>query len=118
MTAIANFGGCGENYAFKVVQDGQNSLKVLAGSVNSQAVAEKDYGRVSEIWLKATIHDDGAVTGASLVTSSSADTATASYRNVATITWDGGNATIAQGIKGSQNLVSCGNNHGWSSLYL
>lgn len=112
-------GGGGEaDFAFKVVDDGDGTVSVLPGSINTYAATGlTPGGKPTELWLKATIAS-GAVSGASIVTASVADSDTASTRKVADITWNGDVPSITQGIKGSQNIVSCGASHGWSSLYL
>lgn len=116
--SAASGGGGEADFAFKVVDDGDGTVSVLPGSINAYtATGLTPGGKPTELWLKATIAS-GAVSGASIVTASVADSDTASTRKVADITWNGDVPSITQGIKGSQNIVSCGASHGWSSLYL
>lgn len=106
-------------YAFKVVSDGDGTVSVTAGTVNTVlATGLTPLGKPTQLWLKVTLDANSVVTTAVVDTASSTDTATNTSRQIASITWNGDQPTIVQGIKGSQNLVSCGAQHGWSSLYL
>ena len=106
------------SYAFKVIDDGNGSVSVLAGAVNNSVATELEpAGKPTELWLQADIDDD-VVTEASVVTSNpGADSTTQTSRQLATITWDGNTPTIAQGLRGSQSVSSCGSSHEWTSLY-
>lgn len=115
---ISGGGGGGELYAFKVVNEGGGGVEVTPGSVNTEmATGLTVGGNPNELWLKVTFDTDGEVTQASVKTSSGSTSATQDYRLIATITWDGGSPTIAQGIKGSQSIASCGVTHQWGTLY-
>lgn len=106
-----------EDYAFRVKNDGDGTVSVSAGSVNTEsATGLTPAGKPTELWLKATLNASSVVTGAAVVTSSVTDSATQTTRQIATIVWNGNVPTITQGIKGSQNLVSCGAVHYWQSL--
>jgi hypothetical protein len=105
-------------YAFKVINDGDGTVSVTTGTVNTEtATSLTPGGKPTELWLDVTFDTDGDVTAASVVTSSGSTTATSDYRQVATITWDGNTPTIVQGIKGSQSIASCGSTHQWGTLY-
>ncbi len=105
-------------YAFKVIDDLDGTVSVLTGTVNTEtATGLTPGGKPTELWLKATFDTDGVVTGASVQTSSGSTSATQDYRQIASITWDGDVPTIAQGIKGSQSIASCGATHQWGTLY-
>jgi len=111
-------GGDGELYAFKVVDEGNGTVSVETGTVNTEtATGLTPSGKPTELWLKATFDTDGEVTAASVQTSSGSTSATADYRQIASITWDGNVPTIVQGIKGSQSIASCGATHQWGTLY-
>ena len=107
-----------ESYSFKVIDDGDGSVSVLAGAVNtSDATGLEPAGKPTDLWLKATVSSD-EVTAAAVVTSNpGADSTTQTSRQLATITWDGNTPTIAQGLRGSQSVSSCGSSHEWTSLY-
>ena len=107
-----------EDYAFRVKDDGDGTVSVSAGYINTEAATGlTPAGKPTQLWLKATLNASSVVTAAAVVTSSAADSATETYRQIATITWNGDAPTITQGIRGSQNLVSCGASHEWASLY-
>lgn len=109
-----------ENYMFKVVNNGDGSIKVLAGSVNTIDVAENTpAGQPTDAWLVVTVDaSDGSHTAAALQASNpGADTTTRTSRKVATITWADNVPTITQGIRGAQSIYSCGTSHTWRSLY-
>ena len=111
-------GGGGELYAFKVVNDGDGTVSVTTGTVNTVTAAGLNpAGNPTELWLKVTFDTDGEVTAASVQTSSGSTSATQDYRQIATITWNGNSPTIVQGIKGSQSIASCGATHQWGTLY-
>ena len=111
-------GGGGELYAFRVVDDGDGTVSVTTGTVNTEtATGLTPAGKPTALWLKATFDTDGVVTGASVQTSSGSTSATQDYRQIASITWSGDVPTIAQGIKGSQSIASCGATHQWGTLY-
>ncbi len=105
-------------FAFKVVDDGDGTVSVTEGTVNTEtATGLTPSGKPTALWLKATFDTDGVVTGASVQTSSGSTSATQDYRQIALITWDGDVPTIIQGIKGSQSIASCGATHQWGTLY-
>jgi hypothetical protein len=107
-----------ESYAFKVIDDGDGSVSVLAGAVNTvTATGLEPAGKPTELWLKVTFDTDGVVTAASVEESSGTTSETEDYRQIASITWDGDLPTIVQGIKGSQSIASCGATHQWGTLY-
>ncbi len=106
-----------EDYAFRVKNDGDGTVSVSAGSVNTvSATGLTPTGKPTELWLKVTLNASSVITAATVVLSSVTDSATETTRQIATIVWDGDAPTITQGIKGSQNLVSCGAVHYWSAL--
>ena len=105
-------------YAFKVIDNLDGTVSVLTGTVNTEtATGLTPAGQPTALWLKATFDTDGVVTGASVQTSSGTTSATADYRQIASITWGGDLPTIVQGIKGSQSIASCGATHQWGTLY-
>jgi len=106
-------------YAFKVVNDGDGTVSVTTGTVNTvTATALTPTGKPTQLWLKVTFSaTTGEVTAAVIATASSAVSETNDSRQIATITWDGDTPTIAQGIKGSQSIASCGATHQWGTLY-
>jgi len=111
-------GGGGELYAFKIIDDGDGTVSVTTGTVNTEtATGLTPSGKPTELWLKVTFDTDGDVTAASVQTSSGSTSATQDYRLIAAITWDGDLPTIVQGIKGSQSIASCGATHQWGTLY-
>ena len=115
-------GGGGELYAFKVVDDGDGTVSVTTGTVNTEtATGLTPTGKPDELWLEVTFSaTTGEVTAAAIETASSAVSETNDSRQIATITWGGtGNntPTIVQGIKGSQSIASCGATHQWGTLY-
>lgn len=112
-------GGGGELYAFKVVDDGDGTVSVTTGTVNTvTATALTPTGKPTQLWLKVTFSaTTGEVTAAVIATASSAVSETNDSRQIATITWDGDTPTITQGIKGSQSIASCGATHQWGTLY-
>jgi len=108
----------GELYAFKITDDGDGTVSVTTGTVNSEtATGLTPSGKPTELWLKVTFNTDGEVTAASVQTSSGSTSETQDYRQIATITWSGDSPTIVQGIKGSQSIASCGATHQWGTLY-
>lgn len=110
-------GGGGEVYAFKVVDDGDGTVSVTTGTVNTvTATGLTPAGKPTALWLKVTFAND-VVTAASVQTSSGTTSETQDYRQIASITWSGDLPTIAQGIKGSQSIASCGATHQWGTLY-
>ena len=105
-------------YAFKVVDDGDGTVSVTTGTVNTvTATGLTPSGKPAALWLKATFNTDGEVTGALVQTSSGSTSETQDYRQIASITWSGDVPTIVQGIKGSQSIASCGATHQWGTLY-
>ena len=115
-------GGGGELYAFKVVDDGDGTVSVTTGTVNTvTATALTPTGKPTQLWLKVTFNaTTGEVTAAVIATASSAASETNDSRQIATITWGGTGSntpTIVQGIKGSQSIASCGATHQWGTLY-
>ena len=112
-------GGSEANYAFKVVNDGDGTVSVTVGTVNtSTATALTPSGKPTALWLDVTFDATSSdVTAAVVATSSGSTSATKDYRQIATITWDGDTPTIVQGIKGSQSIASCGSTHQWGTLY-
>tara|TARA_R110002050_G_scaffold300179_1_gene468065 strand:+ start:824 stop:1342 length:519 start_codon:yes stop_codon:yes gene_type:complete len=107
-----------ELYSFKIIDDGDGTVSVTTGTVNTAtATGLTPSGKPTQLWLKATFDTDGAVTGASVTTSSGSTSETADYRQIASITWSADVPTIAQGIKGSQSIASCGATHQWGTLY-
>jgi hypothetical protein len=105
-------------YAFQVINDGGGTVKVREGTVNTETAEEfETSSRPTALWLKATFNSSGEVTNTSIVTSAGSTSATADYRQVASITWDGNTPTIVQGIKGSVSITSCGEIHQWGTLY-
>ena len=106
------------NYAFKVVDDGDGSVSVTTGTVNtSTATGLTPSGKPTELWLRVTFDTDGEVTGAVVSTTAGTTSETLDSRLIASITWDGDSPTIVQGIKGSQSIASCGETHQWGTLY-
>tara|TARA_R110000787_G_scaffold117669_1_gene228356 strand:- start:1517 stop:2566 length:1050 start_codon:yes stop_codon:yes gene_type:complete len=107
----------GNLFAFKVVNDGDGTVSVTTGTVNTvTATGLTPTGKPTALWLKVTFADD-VVTAASVQTSSGTTSETADYRQIASITWNVDVPTIAQGIKGSQSIASCGATHQWGTLY-
>ena len=105
-------------FAFKVVDDGNGTVSVTEGTVNTKTVTGlTPAGKPTALWLKATFDTDGEVTAAVVETSSGSTSETEDYRRIASITWDGNSPTIVQGIKGSQSIASCGETHQWGTLY-
>ena len=110
-------GGGGSLFAFKVVDDGDGTVSVTTGTVNTvTATGLTPTGKPTALWLKVTFADD-VVTAASVQTSSGTTLETEDYRQIASITWNVDVPTIAQGIKGSQSIASCGATHQWGTLY-
>ena len=112
----------GDLFAFKVVDDGDGTVSVTTGTVNTvTATALTPAGKPTQLWLKVTFSaTTGEVTAAVIEIEPSAASETNDSRQIATITWGGtGNntPTIAQGIKGSQSIASCGATHQWGTLY-
>jgi len=115
---ISGGGGGGELYAFKVVDDGDGTVSVTTGTVNTETTTGlTPGGKPTELWLKVTFNASGEVTAASVQTANGGTSATQDYRQIATITWDENVPTISQGIKGSQSIASCGATHQWGTLY-
>ena len=119
---VPSGGGGGELYAFKVVDDGDGTVSVTTGTVNTEtATGLTPTGKPDELWLEVTFSaTTGEVTAAAIETASSAVSETNDSRQIATITWGGENnntPTIVQGIKGSQSIASCGATHQWGTLY-
>ncbi len=112
-------GGGGELYAFRVVDDGDGTVSVTTGTVNTEvATGLTPSGKPTELWLKVTFNaSSGEVTAASVQTANGGTSATQDYRQIATITWNANVPTISQGIKGSQSIASCGITHQWGTLY-
>ena len=111
-------GGSVELYAFKIIDDGDGTVSVTTGTVNTEtATSLTPSGKPDELWLEVTFNTDGEVTAASVETSGGTTSETQDYRQIATITWDGDAPTIVQGIKGSQSIASCGATHQWGTLY-
>jgi hypothetical protein len=112
-------GGGGGLYAFKVVDDGDGTVSVTVGTVNtSTATALTPFGKPTALWLDVTFDaTSGDVTAAAVAITSGTTSSTKDYRQIATITWDGDTPTIVQGIKGSQSIASCGATHQWGTLY-
>jgi hypothetical protein len=110
-------GGGGELYAFKTIDDGDGTVSVTTGTVNTEtATGLTPGGKPTTLWLKATFADD-IVTAAVVATTAGTTSETSDARQIATITWDGDTPTIVQGIKGSQSIASCGATHQWGTLY-
>ena len=111
----------GDLFAFKVVDDGDGTVSVTTGTVNTvTATGLTPEGQPDELWLKVTFNTDDEVTAAEVSETAGTPSATSDARQIATITWGGtGNntPTIAQGIKGSQSIASCGATHQWGTLY-
>ncbi len=106
-------------YAFQVVNDGDGTVSVTEGTVNTEtATGLTPSGKPDELWLKTTFDTDGQVTAAAVETSSGSTSETEDYRRIASITWSGDVPTIVQGIKGSQSIASCGATHQWGTLYI
>lgn len=119
---VVEEGSSQPDFAFALREDPDNpgDYIVLAGSVNSINVPQYSVpGTPSEIWLNVTV-SAGTASSATISTSSSgSDSETNTSRKIASPTWDSDTlVTAGQGIKGSQNIVSCGASHGWSSLYI
>ena len=111
-------GGGGELYAFKVVDNGNGTVSVTTGTVNTEtATGLTPGGKPTALWLKVTFNASGVVTAASVQTANGGTSATQDYRQIATIAWSGDLPTISQGIKGSQSIASCGATHQWGTLY-
>ena len=108
-----------ELYAFKIIDDGDGTVSVTTGTVNTETATNlTPAGKPTELWLKVTFSaTTGEVTAAVIATTSSAASETNDSRQVGTITWDGDTPTIVQGIKGSQSIASCGATHQWGTLY-
>ena len=107
----------GPLFAFKVVDDGDGTVSVTTGTVNTvTATGLTPAGKPTALWLKVTFADD-VVTAASVQTSSGTTSETEDYRQIASITWNVDVPTISQGIKGSQSIASCGVTHQWGTLY-
>ena len=109
-------------YAFQVVDDGDGTVSVTEGTVNTEtATGLTPTGKPDELWLEVTFSaTTGEVTAAAIETASSAVSETNDSRQIATITWGGTGSntpTIVQGIKGSQSITSCGATHQWGTLY-
>ena len=105
-------------YAFKVVDDGDGTVSVTTGTVNTETTTGlTPGGKPTALWLKVTFNASGEVTAASVQTANGGTSATQDYRQIATITWNGDVPTISQGIKGSQSIASCGATHQWGTLY-
>ena len=117
---VPSGGGGGELYAFKIIDDGDGTVSVTTGTVNTvTATGLTPTGKPTALWLKVTFVDD-VVTAAVVDTTAGTTSETSDARQIATITWGGtGNntPTIAQGIKGSQSIASCGATHQWGTLY-
>lgn len=111
-------GGDGEGiYAFQVINNGDGTVSVRAGSVNESVATGLDpAGQPTELWLKVTVLND-AITGASVVTASESDSTTVSTRQIASITWDDDTPTIVQGLRGNQNVSACFGSYEWRSLF-
>ena len=114
----------GNLFAFKVVDDGDGTVSVTTGTVNTVTATASSLtpaGKPTELWLKVTFSaTTGEVTAAQVATASSAASETNDSRQIATITWGGTGSntpTISQGIKGSQSIASCGATHQWGTLY-
>jgi len=108
-----------ELYAFKIVDDGDGTVSVTTGTVNTVTATNlTPTGKPTQLWLKVTFNaTSGDVTAAVVDTASSAASDTNDSRQIGTITWDGDTPTIVQGIKGSQSIASCGATHQWGTLY-
>jgi len=114
-----SFGRCTDSrYAFKVIDDGGGSLKVMSGSVNTVVATGLEVsGKPDELWLKVTFDEDGDPTSAEVKKTSGDTSSTEDYRMIAYIEWDGDDPEIDQGIAGSQSIATCGGTHQWGSLY-
>ncbi len=111
-------GGGGELYAFKVVDNGDGTVSVTTGTVNTETTTGlTPSGKPTALWLKVTFNASGGVTSASVQTANGGTSANQDYRQIATITWNANVPTISQGIKGSQSIASCGATHQWGTLY-
>jgi len=117
-TTASSGGDSSPLYAFKVVNDGDGTVSVTTGTVNtSTATNLTPSGKPTVLWLKVTFDTDGDVTTAIVATTPGSTSATNDARQIASITWDGDVPTIVQGIKGSQSIASCGATHQWGTLY-
>lgn len=117
-TASSGGGDSSPLYAFKVVNDGDGTVSVTTGTVNtSTATGLTPSGKPTVLWLKVTFDTSGNVTAATVATTPGSTSATNDARQIASITWDGDTPTIVQGIKGSQSIASCGATHQWGTLY-
>ena len=117
-TTASSGGASSPLYAFKVVNDGDGTVSVTTGTVNtSTATGLTPSGKPTVLWLKVTFDTSGNVTAAIVATTPGATSATNDARQIASITWDGDTPTIVQGIKGSQSIASCGATHQWGTLY-
>ena len=121
-TATNNVGGGGGGgglFAFKVVDDGDGTVSVTTGTVNTETATNlTPAGKPTQLWLKVTFSaTTGEVTAATIAIASSVASETNDSRQVGTITWDVDVPTIIQGIKGSQSIASCGATHQWGTLY-
>lgn len=109
--------GAVELYAFKVVDDGDGTVSVTSGTVNTVTTTNlTPTGKPTQLWLKVIFNND-EVAVATVNTSGGSTTEVTDYRQIATITWDGDTPTIVQGIKGNQSIASCGVTHQWGTLY-
>lgn len=117
MSNLTNFGSCGGEFFLQVIDNGDGSVDVLDTAVNDYATSFSQLGgKPTEIWLQVAL-TDSKVTAATLSPSGGSDSTTSSYRLIATITWNGDVPTITQGMRGSQNIVSCDATHQWGTLY-
>jgi hypothetical protein len=117
-SSLDNSNSNGNLFAFKVVDDGDGTVSVIAGTVNTEtATALTPSGKPEELWLEVTFDTDGEVTAASVETSSGSASETKDYRLIAFITWDGNSPTIIQNMGGGQSIGSCGTMHQWTAIY-
>lgn len=108
----------GDLFAFKVVDDGDGTVSVTTGTVNTEtATGLTPSGKPTALWLKVTFDNDGVVTAAIVDIVAGTTSATNDARQIASITWNVDTPTIVQGIKGSQSIASCGATHQWGTLY-
>ncbi len=107
-----------DEFSFKIVDTGNGSVRVLSGGVNTEIATEIELsGKPTQVWLKVNFSED-EVTSAQVVTESGTRSESEDYVLIGQITWDGDSPSIAQGIKGSLSVASCGKTHAWGTLYL
>lgn len=106
-------------YAFKVVDNGDGSVSVLSGSVDTVDVAQYDpAGQPTGIWLRITTDADtgNATAAAHQLSNPGAFTTTMCHVKVATITWASNVPTIIPGVRGNITVAGCGATYEIKSL--